>query len=175
MKRRDGWCGTVGPRCSWIRRARMRPSTRPSPRSPPTRRPDQYARDRRLQARGEQVLASSTTANLLTPDGPAEVSPATHGPGRPSRCAARAAMRTKAKFSAPSRQPEETKGSNHEPCCRRCARRPTCRISITYFGNGPIERFKADGDSVPTDWVTGQPDAKSAFYACSQIRSSTAG
>ena len=43
-------------------------------------------------------------------------------------------------------------------------------ISITYFGGGPIERFQSDGESVPTDWVSGRPDTQAAFYACSQIQ-----
>ena len=67
--------------------------------------------------------------------------------------------------------PRETKGSNHENVLSKMYRATNnVEISITYFGGGPIERFKADGDSVPTDWVTGQPDTKSAFYACSQIQ-----
>jgi hypothetical protein len=43
-------------------------------------------------------------------------------------------------------------------------------ISITTFGGGPIERFTADGDSVPTDWRTGQPNTSANFIACSQIQ-----
>lgn len=42
--------------------------------------------------------------------------------------------------------------------------------SVTYFGGGPIERFQSDGDSVPTDWSTGQPNTRAVFFACSQIQ-----
>jgi hypothetical protein len=41
---------------------------------------------------------------------------------------------------------------------------------VTYFGGGPIERFQVDGDSMPTNWETGQPSTKAAFFACSQIQ-----
>jgi hypothetical protein len=76
-----------------------------------------------------------------------------------------------AQFSAPSGNPRETKGSNHENVLSKMYRATNnVEISITYFGGGPIERFKSDGDSVPTDWSTGAPDTKSAFFACSQIQ-----
>jgi hypothetical protein len=112
-----------------------------------------------------------TTANLLTPEGP------TGFPGDTwarqtitLRSSSRDAYQ-EAKFSAPSGNPRETKGSNHENVLSKMYRATNnVEISITYFGGGPIERFKSDGDSVPTDWVTGQPDTKSAFYACSQIQ-----
>ena len=42
--------------------------------------------------------------------------------------------------------------------------------SVTTFGGGPIERFQVDGDSVPTDWRTGQPNTAANFIACSQIQ-----
>ena len=43
-------------------------------------------------------------------------------------------------------------------------------ISVNTFGGGPIERFQADGDFVPTDWRTGQPGTAADFIACSQIQ-----
>ena len=43
-------------------------------------------------------------------------------------------------------------------------------ISVTTFGGGPIERFQVDGDSVPTDWSTGQSNTRATFIACSQIQ-----
>ena len=43
-------------------------------------------------------------------------------------------------------------------------------ISVTTFGGGPIERFQVDGDSVPTDWSTGQPTTRANFIACSVIQ-----
>ena len=112
-----------------------------------------------------------TTANLLTPDGPT---------GFPADTWARQTITLRsnsrdayqeATYSAPSGNPRETKGSNHENVLSKMYRATNnVEISITYFGGGPIERFKSDGDSVPTDWVSGRPDTKSAFFACSQIQ-----
>lgn len=112
-----------------------------------------------------------TTANLLTPEG------ATGFPGDTwarqtitLRSNSRDAWQ-EASYSAPSGNPRETKGANHENVLSKMFRATNnVEISVTYFGGGPIERFKVDGDSVPTDWVTGHPDTKSAFYACSQIQ-----
>lgn len=112
-----------------------------------------------------------TTANLLTPQGPT---------GFPGDTWARQTITLRsnsrdawqeASYSAPSGNPRETKGANHENVLSKMYRAiNNVEISVTYFGGGPIERFKVDGDSVPTDWVTGHPDTKSAFYACSQIQ-----
>ena len=112
-----------------------------------------------------------TTANLLTPEGRT---------GFPGDTWARQTITLRsnsrdayqeAQFSAPSGNPRETKGSNHENVLSKMYRATNnVEISITYFGGGPIERFKSDGESVPTDWVTGRPDTKSAFFACSQIQ-----
>ena len=41
---------------------------------------------------------------------------------------------------------------------------------MTYFGGGPIERFRIDGDSAPIDWATGQPRTQADFIVCSQIQ-----
>ena len=112
-----------------------------------------------------------TTANLLTPQGPT---------GFPGDTWARQTITLRsnsrdawqeASYSAPSGNPRETKGANHENVLSKMYRAiNNVEISVTYFGGGPIERFKVDGDSVPTDWATGHPDTKSAFYACSQIQ-----
>lgn len=112
-----------------------------------------------------------TTANLLTPDGPI---------GFPGDTWARQTITLRsssrdtwqeASYSAPAGNPRETKGANHENVLSKMYRAlNNVEISITYFGGGPIERFKADGDSVPTDWTYGRPDTKSNFYACSQIQ-----
>ncbi|HKV19971.1 MAG TPA: hypothetical protein VJR50_13125 [Mycobacterium sp.] len=112
-----------------------------------------------------------TTANLLTPDGPT---------GFPGDTWARQTITLRsnsrnayqeASYSAPSGNPRDTKGMNHENVLSKMYRATNnVEISITYFGGGPIERFKSDGESVPTDWGTGQPDTKSAFFACSQIQ-----
>jgi len=111
------------------------------------------------------------TANLPTPEGPT---------GFPGDIWARQTITLRsnsrdayqeAQFSAPSGNPRETKGSNHENVLSKMYRAANnVEISITYFGGDPIERFKSDGESVPTDWVTGRPDTKSAFFACSQIQ-----
>jgi hypothetical protein len=113
-----------------------------------------------------------TTANLLTPEGP------TGFPGDTwarqtitLRSSSRDAWQGEATFSAPSGNPRDGKGANHDNVLSKLYKATNnVEISITYFGGGPIERFKSDGDSVPTDWSTGMPDTKSAFYACSQIQ-----
>ena len=112
-----------------------------------------------------------TTANLTTPDGPT---------GFPGDTWARQTITIRsssrdvwqeASYSAPSGNPREVKGANHENVLSKMYKAiNNVEISITYFGGGPIERFKADGDSVPTDWATGRPNTQAAFFACSQIQ-----
>jgi hypothetical protein len=112
-----------------------------------------------------------TTANLTTPDGPT---------GFPGDTWARQTITVRgssrdvwqeASYSAPSGNPREVKGANHDNVLSKMYKATdNVEISITYFGGGPIERFKADGDSVPTDWATGRPNTQAAFFACSQIQ-----
>jgi hypothetical protein len=113
----------------------------------------------------------NTTANLLTPEGPT---------GFPGDTWARQTITLRsmtrdvwqeAQYSAPSGNPREVKGANHENVLSKMFKSVNnVEISVTYFGGGPIERFKTDGDSVPTDWITGQPKTKADFIACSQIQ-----
>ena len=121
------------------------------------------------QADGRCVF--NTTANLLTPDGPT---------GFPQDTWARQTITLRsvdrnvwqeAGYSAPSGNPRDIKGENHDNVLSKMYRSLSdVEISITTFGGGPIERFQADGDSVPTDWSTGQPNTHSPFIACSQIQ-----
>ena len=113
----------------------------------------------------------NTTADLLTPDGPA---------GFPGDTWARQTITIRsssrdvwqeASYSAPSGNPREVKGANHDNVLSKMYKATNnVEISITYFGGGPIERFQSDGESVPTDWVSGRPNTQAAFYACSQIQ-----
>jgi hypothetical protein len=113
----------------------------------------------------------NTTADLMTPDGPT---------GFPGDTWARQTITLRssdrnvwqeASYSAPSGNPREVKGANHENVLSKMFKAPTnVEISVTYFGGGPIERFQADGESAPTDWGTGQPNTRANFYACSQIQ-----
>jgi hypothetical protein len=113
----------------------------------------------------------NTTANLLTPDGPT---------GFPGDTWARQTITLRspdrevwqeAEYSAPSGNPREVKGANHDNVLSKMYKAVTSvEISETYFGGGPIERFQVDGDSMPTNWETGQPSTKAAFFACSQIQ-----
>lgn len=120
----------------------------------------------------ENRCVFDTTANLLGPDGP------TGFPGDTwarqtitLRSSSRDAWQGEATVSAPSGNPPDGKGANHDNVLSKLYKSTNnVEISITYFGGGPIERFKSDGDSVPTDWGTGLPDTKSTFYACSQIQ-----
>jgi len=113
----------------------------------------------------------NTTANLLTLDGPT---------GFPGDTWARQTITLRspdrevwqeAEYSAPSGNPREVKGANHDNVLSKMYKAVTSvEISVTYFGGGPIERFQVDGDSMPTNWETGQPSTKAAFFACSQIQ-----
>jgi hypothetical protein len=113
----------------------------------------------------------TTTASLLTPSGPA---------GFPGDTWARQTVTLRsndrdvwqqAEYSAPSGNPRELKGANHENVLSKMYRSLNdVELSITYFGGGPIPRFTADGDSVPTDWRLGTPNTKADFIACSQIQ-----
>ena len=113
----------------------------------------------------------NTTANLLTPDG---------STGFPGDAWARQTITLRssdrnvwqeAEYSAPSGMPRETKGANHDNVLSKMFKSTNdVEISVTYFGGGPIERFQVDGDSVPTDWSTGQPTTRANFIACSFIQ-----
>ena len=43
-------------------------------------------------------------------------------------------------------------------------------ISVTTFGGESIERFQVDGDSMPIEWRTGEPNTHANFIACSVIQ-----
>ena len=113
----------------------------------------------------------NTTANLLTPDGPT---------GFPGDAWARQTITVRssdrnvwqeAGYSAPSGTPRADKGANHDNVLSKMYKSLSdVEISVTTFGGGPIERFQVDGDSVPTDWSTGQPNTRANFIACSQIQ-----
>ena len=71
-------------------------------------------------------------------------------------------------YSAPSGTPRADKGANHDNVLSKMYKSLSdVEISVTTFGGGPIERFQVDGDSVPTDWSTGQPNTRANFIACS--------
>ena len=115
--------------------------------------------------------AFNTTANLLTPDGPT---------GFPGDAWARQTITLRssdrnvwqeAGYSAPSGTPRADKGANHDNVLSKMYKSLSdVEISVTTFGGGPIERFQVDGDSVPTDWSTGQPNTRANFIACSVIQ-----
>jgi hypothetical protein len=112
-----------------------------------------------------------TQANLLTPDGPASF---------PQDVWARQTITLRsndrntwqeAQYSAPSGMPRETKGANRDNVLSKMYKAVnTVEISVTYFGGGPLERFRVDGSSVPTDWVNGRTATGADFIACSQIQ-----
>jgi hypothetical protein len=122
-----------------------------------------------VQAEGRCVF--NTTADLMTPDGPT---------GFPGDTWARQTITVRstdrnvwqqASYSAPSGNPPDVKGENHDNVLSKMYKSLSdVEISITTFGGGPIERFQADGESVPTDWSTGQPNTRAPFIACSQIQ-----
>jgi hypothetical protein len=110
-------------------------------------------------------------ANLMAPDGPT---------GFPDDLWARQTITVRssdrnvwqeAEYSAPSGAPRETKGANQDNVLSKMFKSINdVQISVTYFGGGPVERFQVDGDSVPTDWVTGQPKTDADYIVCSQIQ-----
>jgi hypothetical protein len=113
----------------------------------------------------------NTTANLLAPDGP------TGFPGDAwsrQTITLRSSTRSvwqEATYSAPSGMPRDNKGQNHDNVLSKLYKSlDDVEISITTFGGGPIERYMIDGESVPTDWRTGQPNTNANFIACSQIQ-----
>jgi hypothetical protein len=122
-----------------------------------------------VQAQNRCVF--DTTANLLTPDGPA---------GFPGDAWARQTITLRspdrnvwqeAGYSAPSGTPRADKGANHDNVLSKMYKSLSdVEISVTTFGGGPIERFQVDGESVPTDWRSGQPNTRAAFIACSVIQ-----
>jgi hypothetical protein len=113
----------------------------------------------------------NTTANLLTPDGPI---------GFPGDAWARQTITLRsssrdvwqeAGYSAPSGTPRADKGANHDNVLSKMYKSLNdVEISVTTFGGGPIERFQVDGDSMPTEWRTGQPNTRANFIACSVIQ-----
>lgn len=114
----------------------------------------------------------NTQANLLTPDGPI---------GLPGDTWARQTITLRsmdrnvwqeASYSAPSGSPRELhKGANNNNVLSRMLKATNnVEISVTYFGGGPIERFRVDGDSQPIDWSSGRPDTTADFIACTQIQ-----
>src|SRR6478752_9800802 len=119
----------------------------------------------------ENRCTFNTTADLLTPDGPA---------GFPGDTWARQTITLRssdrnvwqeAGYSAPSGTPRADKGANHDNVLSKMYKSLSdVEISVTTFGGGPIERFQVDGDSVPTDWSTGQSNTRATFIACSQIQ-----
>jgi hypothetical protein len=112
-----------------------------------------------------------STASMLTPNGPT---------GFPGDTWARQTITIRSSdrnvwqqawYSAPSGNPRELKGANHDNVLSKMYRSiDDVELSVTYFGGGPIERFKTDGDSVPTEWRTGTPAMNADFIACSQIQ-----
>ena len=122
-------------------------------------------------AAGHNRCSFTTAATLLTPEGPT---------GFPGDAWARQTITLRSSdklaweevsYSAPSGMPRETKGANHDNVLSKLFKSTTnVEISVTYFGGGPIERFRIDGDSAPIDWATGQPRTQADFIVCSQIQ-----
>ena len=119
----------------------------------------------------ENRCTFNTTADLLTPDGPAGFPGDTWARQTITLRSSSRDVWQEASYSAPSGNPREVKGANHENVLSKMYKALTSvEISVTYFGGGPIERFQVDGDSMPTDWNNGQPRTQAAFFACSQIQ-----
>jgi hypothetical protein len=113
----------------------------------------------------------NTSANLMTPGGPT---------GLPGDAWSRQTITLRSNdrnvwqeawYSAPTGTPRESKGANHENVLSKLYKSiRDVEISVTSFGGGPIERYRVDGDSTPTDWNTGQPATNAVFIVCSHIQ-----
>jgi len=113
----------------------------------------------------------NTTANLMTPGGPI---------GFPGDAWSRQTITLRsndrnvwqeAVYSAPSGTPRADKGANHDNVLSKYYKSlRDVEISVTSFGGGPIERYRVDGTSMPTDWRTGQPNTTATFIACTHIQ-----
>jgi hypothetical protein len=112
-----------------------------------------------------------TAANLLTPGGPL---------GFPGDAWSRQTITLRstdrdvwqeANYSAPAGTPLGGKGANHENVLSKMYKGlRDVEISVTSFGGGPLERYRIDGFSTPTDWATGQPTSRGDFIVCSHIQ-----
>jgi hypothetical protein len=113
----------------------------------------------------------NTAANLLTPGGPT---------GLPGDAWSRQTITLRsndrnvwqeADYSAPSGTPRADKGANHgNVLSKEYKSMRDVEISVTSFGGGPLERYRVDGESVPTDWATGRPTTTADFIVCSHIQ-----
>jgi len=113
----------------------------------------------------------TTTASLLTPSGPTGFPGDTWARQTVTLRSSDRDVWQQASYSAPSGNPRELKGANHENVLSKMYRSINdVELSITYFGGGAIPRFTSDGESVPTDWRTGTPNTTADFIACSQIQ-----
>lgn len=113
----------------------------------------------------------TTTASLLTPNGPTGFPGDTWARQTVTLRSSDRDVWQQATYSAPSGNPRELKGANHENVLSKMYRSLSdVELSITYFGGGDIARFTSDGDSVPTQWQNGLPATGADFIACSQIQ-----
>jgi hypothetical protein len=113
----------------------------------------------------------NTAANLMTPGGPT---------GLPGDAWSRQTITLRsndrdvwqeAEYSAPAGTPREVKGANHGNVLSKLYKSlRDVEISVTSFGGGPLERYRVDGSSMPTEWTTGQPATRAAFIVCSHIQ-----
>ena len=113
----------------------------------------------------------NTQANLLTPDGPIGLPGDTWARQTITLRSPDRSVWQEASYSAPAGMPRELKGANHDNVLSKAYKSiADYQVSVTYFGGGSIERFRVDGDSVPTTWRTGQPATGAGFIVCSDIQ-----
>ncbi len=112
-----------------------------------------------------------TAANLLTPSGVTGFPQDTWARQTITLRSSNRDSYQEAWYSAPAGMPRELKGANHDNVLSKMFKNlRDVEISVTYFGGGPLERFRVDGDSRPLEWTTGLPASSSDFVACSQIQ-----
>lgn len=113
----------------------------------------------------------NTAVDLLTPGGPT---------GLPGDAWSRQTITLRSNdrnvwqesdYSAPSGTPRAGKGANHDNVLsKEYKSMRDVEISVTSFGGGPLERYRVDGESAPTDWATGRPNTTAQFIVCSHIQ-----
>nr|WP_239030277.1 hypothetical protein [Mycobacterium sp. MYCO198283] len=43
-------------------------------------------------------------------------------------------------------------------------------LTTIYFGDGPVEKYQLNGDTIPTSWYNGQPVTDKDFIVCAEIQ-----
>jgi hypothetical protein len=98
----------------------------------------------------------TTSANLLTPDGPTGFPPQFYARQNTTVRSTDRTVYLDSDFNAPNTRMFKSIGS--------------VEFSTVYFDGGPPEKFTVHGNTRTTDWSTGRPKLDANFIACSYIQ-----